>query len=123
MEQLTAVPTVNIPLDEYRAFIEWKVKGSTVEIPLEEYNNLKGQNMELQDRLRWAERHIEELEQEEKRQQDRRNELNRHTDVVTRTVANEITEKVMKDLLRLTEEQKKEIREKWEVKGGLSDKK
>lgn len=32
---------MEIPLDEYKAFIEFKVKGPTVEIALEEYNRLK----------------------------------------------------------------------------------
>lgn len=40
-QQIKTFPTVEIPLDEYRAFIEFKVKGPTVEISLEEYNRLK----------------------------------------------------------------------------------
>lgn len=40
-QQIKAFPTVEIPLDEYRAFIEFKVKGPTVEISLEEYNRIK----------------------------------------------------------------------------------
>ena len=40
-QQIKTFPTVEIPLDEYKAFIEFKVKGPTVEIALEEYNRLK----------------------------------------------------------------------------------
>lgn len=40
-QQIKTFPTVEIPLDEYRAFVEFKVKGPTVEISLEEYNRLK----------------------------------------------------------------------------------
>ncbi len=38
---LEPVPTVNIPLDEYRAFVEWKVKGPTMEITVEDYKCMK----------------------------------------------------------------------------------
>lgn len=40
-QQIKTFPTVEIPLDEYKEFIEFKVKGQTVEIALEEYNRLK----------------------------------------------------------------------------------
>lgn len=35
---------VQIPLEEYRRYIESTIKGPTVEIPLEEYNGLKMEN-------------------------------------------------------------------------------
>lgn len=111
--QIKAFPTVEIPLDEYKAFIEFKVKGPTVEIPLEEYNRLKTENARLEDRVFCAESRIRELEQDLGRQQDRQEEIDEHTDLVTKMVADEITEKVMKDLLQLTEEQKQEFRAKW----------
>lgn len=107
--QIKAFPTVEIPLDEYKAFIEFKVKGPTVEIPLEEYNRLKTENARLEDRVFCAESRIRELEQDLGRQQ----EIDRHTDFVAKAVTDEITEKVMKDLLQLSDEQKQEIREKW----------
>ena len=93
------VPTVKIPLDEYRAFIEFKVKGPTVEIPLEVYDRLKDDNVRMNTEI-WELR-------------DRQEEIDRHTDIVTKMVADEITEKVMEDLLQLSEEQKKELRTKW----------
>ena len=57
--------------------------------------------------------HIRNLQNELERKRDRQEEIDRHTDVVTKMVADEITEKVMKDLLQLSEEQKKELRAKW----------
>lgn len=90
-QQIKAFPTVEIPLDEYKAFIEFKVKGPTIEIPLEQHEDLY------------------QLEREKERQR----ETDAHTNVVTKMVADEITEKVMKDLLQLSEEQKKELRAKW----------
>lgn len=104
---------VQIPLEEYRRYIESTIKGPTVEISLEEYEMLRGHNRELQDRLVYAESRISELTRELERQQGRQEEIDEHTDIVTRMVADEITEKVMRDLLQLSEEQKKEVREKW----------
>lgn len=122
LKSYTPPHMVQIPLEEYRQYIESTIKGPTVEIPLEEYDSLRMENMELQDKVRQAEAVIMELRGELERQQDRQEEIDEHTDVVTRMVADEITEKIMKDLLRLTEEQKKEVRKKWEVKNGISDK-
>lgn len=104
---------VQIPLEEYRRYIESTIKGQTVEISLEEYKFIREENRELQDRLRCAENRIKELIGKLDQQQYRQEEIDEHTDVVTRMVADEITEKVMRDLLQLSEEQKKEIREKW----------
>ena len=45
---------VQIPLEEYRRYIESTIKGPTVEIPLEEYNRLKMENEDLRHELeRW----------------------------------------------------------------------
>ena len=49
------VPTVKIPLDEYRAFIEFKVKGPTVEIPLEVYDRLKDDNVRMNTEIYMSE--------------------------------------------------------------------
>lgn len=121
-QQIKAFPTVEIPLDEYKAFIEFKVKGPTVEIPLQQYEELKQDNMRMQGKIWDLENQIRDLENQLERETDRQEKIDGHTDVVTRMVADEITEKIMKDLLRLTEEQKKEVRKKWEVKNGISDK-
>ena len=50
-QQIKAFPTVEIPLDEYKAFIEFKVKGPTIEIPLEQHEDLKENNMRMQGRI------------------------------------------------------------------------
>lgn len=115
LKDFTPPHMVQIPLEEYRRYIESTIKGPTVEISLEEYESLRGHNRELQDRLAYAESRINELKRELDTQQYRQEEIDEHTDVVTRMVADEITEKVMRDLLQLSEEQKKEIRGKWNV--------
>lgn len=112
-QQIKAFPTVEIPLDEYKAFIEFKVKGPTIEIPLQQYEELKEDNMRMQGKIWDLENQIRDLEYQLEREKERQEEIDEHTDVVTKMVADGITEKVMKDLLQLSEEQKKELREKW----------
>lgn len=58
------VPTVNIPLDEYKAFIEFQVKGPIAEIPLQEYNELKENNMRMQEEIFYLKDKIKNLEHE-----------------------------------------------------------
>lgn len=41
LRDFTPPHMVQIPLEEYRKYIEATIKGPTVEIPLEEYNRLK----------------------------------------------------------------------------------
>lgn len=112
-QQIKAFPTVEIPLDEYKAFIEFKVKGPTVEIPLQQYEELKEDNMRMRGKIRDLENQIMDLKYQLEREKERQGEIDEHTDIVTKMVADGITEKVMKDLLQLSEEQKKEFREKW----------
>lgn len=112
-QQIKAFPTVEIPLEEYRAFIEFKVKGPTVEVPLQQYEELKENNMRMQDKIWNLGNQIRDLEYQLEREKERRREIDEHTDIITKMVADGITEKVMKDLLQLSEEQKKELREKW----------
>ena len=112
-QQIKAFPTVEIPLDEYKAFIEFKVKGPTIEIPLEQHEDLKENNMRMQGRIWDLENQIRGLEYQLERERERQGEIDEHTDIVTKMVADGITEKIMKDLLQLSEEQKKELREKW----------
>lgn len=112
-QQIKAFPTVEIPLDEYKAFIEFKVKGPTMEIPLQQYEELKENNMRMQGKIWDLENQIRDLEYQLEREKERQGEIDEHTDIVTKMVADGITEKVMKDLLQLSEEQKKELREKW----------
>lgn len=112
-QPIKAFPTVEIPLDEYKAFIEFKVKGPTIEIPLEQYEDLKENNMRMQGKIWDLENQIRGLENQLERERERQGEIDEHTDIVTKMVADGITEKIMKDLLQLSEEQKKELREKW----------
>lgn len=112
-QQVKALETVRIPLDEYKAFIQFQTKGPTMEIPLQQYEELKENNMRMQGRIRDLEYQIRDLEYQLEREKERREETDEHTDIVTKMVADEITEKVMKDLLQLSEEQKKELRAKW----------
>ena len=100
-------------MDEYREFIEFKVKGPTVEIPLQQYEELKEQNMDMQNRIWGLEHKVEDLRYQLEREKERQGEIDEHTDIVTKMIADGITEKIMKDLLQLSEEQKKELREKW----------
>ena len=90
--QIAAVPTVEVPLDEYKAFLEWQFKGPTVEIPLEEYNRLREERRALEDRLLDADRYIEQLRHEIESRKD----LDEQTDVVARMVADEMAEKIIK---------------------------
>ena len=112
-QPIKAFPTVEIPLDEYKAFIEFKVKGPTTEIPLEQYKELTENNMRMQGKIWDLENQIRDLEYQLEREKERQGKTDAHTDIVTKMVADEITEKVMKDLLQLSEEQKKELRAKW----------
>lgn len=90
--QVTVIKSVEVPLDEYKAFIEWKIKGPTVEIPLEEYDRLREENRALEGRLMEAERYIEQLRHEIENRKD----LDEQTDVVARMVADEMAEKIIK---------------------------
>lgn len=112
-QQIKELETVRIPLDEYKAFIQFQTKGPTMEIPLQQYEELKENNMRMQGRIWDLENQIKDLEYQLGREKERQGETDAHTDIVTKMVADEITEKVMRDLLQLSEEQKKELRAKW----------
>lgn len=112
-EETEAFSTVKIPLDEYKEFIEFKVKGPTVEIPLKQYEELKEDNLRMRGKIWDLENQIRDLECELEKERERQEEIDDHTDVVTKMMADGITEKIMDDLLQLSEEQKKELRKKW----------
>lgn len=92
--QITPIPTVEITLDEYKAFLEWQIKGPTVEISLEEYNRLREEIRNLQENLRCAENHINDLHHEIEHRKD----LDEQTDVVAHMVADEMAEKIIKSV-------------------------
>lgn len=92
--QITPIPTVEISLDEYKAFLEWQIKGPTVEIPLEEYDRLREEIKNLQVKLMCAENHINDLQYEIEHRKD----LDEQTDVVAHMVADEMAEKIIKSV-------------------------
>lgn len=80
-QPIKAFPTVEIPLDEYKAFIEFKVKGPTTEIPLEQYKELTENNMRMQGKIWDLENQIRDLEyqlEREKEQQGGNGRTYRH---------------------------------------------
>lgn len=70
-QPIKAFPTVEIPLDEYKAFIEFKVKGPTTEIPLEQYKELTENNMRMQGKIWDLENQIRDLEYQLEREKER----------------------------------------------------
>lgn len=113
-QPIKAFPTVEIPLDEYKEFVKLQTTGPTTEIPLLQYEKLKDDNMRMQGKIWDLENQIRDLEYQLEREKERQRETDSHTDIVTKMVADKITEKIMKDLLQLSEEQKKELRAKWQ---------
>ena len=113
-QQIKAFPTVEIPLDEYKAFIQFQTKGPTTEIPLQQYEKLKEDNMHMQGKIWDLENRIRDLEYQLKRERERRGETDAHTEIVTNKTANTLVEKIMKDILKLSQEQIREIRTKWD---------
>lgn len=77
---------VQIPLEEYRRYIEADLKGPTVEIPLNEYDRLREMELRQQD-------HIYRLEfenQELKRELDRREDIKTQIDQATQKIMEKI---------------------------------
>lgn len=107
---LQVIPTVEIPLDEYKAFIEYKVKGPTVEIPLEEYDRLREENRNLQNQIWGAEREIDRLQAEI----GHRRELDEQTDITAKMVADDLDERIkgyVSDLVtKITENKEQEVK-------------
>lgn len=62
---------VQIPLEEYKRYVEAQIKGPTVEIPLKEYDRLREDNQRLQS----------EVIQLQFERQDLMQEVNRRADV------------------------------------------
>lgn len=85
---------VQIPLEEYRRYIEATIKGPTVEIALEEYNRIKEENTRLQ-------RDVLRLEFENR---DFMEEINRRAEIkgVVEQEAGRITELLKMVLLKVS---------------------
>ena len=89
-QQIKAFPTVEIPLDEYKAFIEFKVKGPTTEIPLEQYKELTENNMRMQGKIWDLENQIRDLEYQLEREKELRAKWRNVTDSDTKTKESEV---------------------------------
>jgi hypothetical protein len=90
---------VQIPLEEYRAYIESTIKGPTVEITLQEYNELRETNTSMKHKIWELEGQIENLESKI----ENRNDLDEQTDIVTHMVADEMASKIIKEFQKVTD--------------------
>ena len=93
---------VQIPLEEYRKYIESNIKGPTVEIALQEYDRLKEENLHLQENVRNLENRIRELESELGEREKIADILERITGAIAKDMGN-----VKWDILNKVEEVKK----------------
>ena len=93
---------VQIPLEEYRKYIESNIKGPTVEIALQEYDRLKEENLHLQENVWNLENRIRELEIELGKREQIADILERITGAIAKDMGN-----VKWDILNKVEEVKK----------------
>lgn len=93
---------VQIPLEEYRKYIESNIKGATVEIALQEYDRLKEENLHLQENVWNLENRIRELESELGKREQIADILERITGAIAKDMGN-----VKWDILNKVEEVKK----------------
>lgn len=93
---------VQIPLEEYRKYIESHIKGPTVEIALQEYDRLKEENLHLQENVWNLENRIRELESELGKREQIADILERITGAIAKDMGN-----VKWDILNKVEEVKK----------------
>ena len=93
---------VQIPLEEYRKYIESNIKGPTVEIALQEYDRLKEENLHLQENVWNLENRIKELESELGKREQIADILERITGAIAKDMGN-----VKWDILNKVEEVKK----------------
>ena len=81
---------------------------------MQQFEKLKEDNMHMQGKIWDLENRIRDLEYQLKRERERRGETDAHTEIVTNKTANTLVEKIMKDILKLSQEQIREIRTKWD---------
>lgn len=93
---------VQIPLEEYRKYIESNIKGPTVEITLQEYGRLKEKNLYLKENVRDLENRIRELESELVKREQIADILERITGAIAKDMGN-----VKWNILNKVEEVKK----------------
>lgn len=70
---------VQIPLEEYRRYIEAALKGPTVEIPLNEYDRLREMELRQQDHIYRLEFDNQELKEEINRRADIKEQIEQAT--------------------------------------------
>lgn len=96
---------VQIPLEEYRRYIESMIKGPTVEIPLEEYTRLKMENESL--------RH--ELGKRDFENRELRTEINKRADA--ESLISQECGRIVEEIKRIvTDSDTKETVSGWEVR-------
>lgn len=101
-QEYTPPHMVQIPLEEYRKYIESNIKGPTVEIALQEYDRLKEENLHLQENVWNLENRIRELESELGKREQIADILERITGAIAKDMGN-----VKWDILNKVEEVKK----------------
>ena len=93
---------VQIPLEEYRRYIENNIEGPTVKIALQEYNRLRDENLHLKENVWNLESRLRELESELSKREQIADILERITGAIAKDMGN-----VKWDILNKVEEVKK----------------
>lgn len=93
---------VQIPLEEYRRYIENNIEGPTVKIALQEYDRLRDENLHLKENVWNLESRLRELENELSKREQIADILERITGAIAKDMGN-----VKWDILNKVEEVKK----------------
>lgn len=93
---------VQIPLEEYRRYIENNIEGPTVKIALQEYDRLRDENLHLKENIWNLESRLRELENELSKREQIADILERITGALAKDMGN-----VKWDILNKVEEVKK----------------
>ena len=93
---------VQIPLEEYRRYIENNIEGPTVKIALQEYDRLRDENLHLKEKVWNLESRLRELESELSKREQIADILERITGAIAKDMGN-----VKWDILNKVEEVKK----------------
>lgn len=93
---------VQIPLEEYRRYIENNIEGPTVKIALQEYDRLRDENLHLKENVWNLESRLRELESELSKREQIADILERITGAIAKDMGN-----VKWDILNKVEEVKK----------------
>lgn len=93
---------VQIPLEEYRRYIENNIEGPTVKIALQEYDRLRDENLHLKENVWNLESRLRELESELSKREQMADILERITGAIAKDMGN-----VKWNILNKVEEVKK----------------